>query len=215
MSRVPRRIKSKAKSITPLDLGFLEYEIELNYGDGFDKFLIGRTFSEKINPQALWSVYGKEFLTQWIKDHPCTRPVPWWQWDAPRWNDPFEGCFYHGTLAEPRRRLGGTGTPRHEVLGYGPHFFKGIPDSWVTEFEQEYYSGRAKDIHGNTIPTKHKKGDFTGKAIDENNPPVFESEAAYLARHHLLSDSEKKHLVMHPELLEPEIVEIFEAENDK
>jgi len=214
MPRVSRRTKNKAKLITALDLAFLEYEIELNYGDGFDKFLIGRTFAGKITLPALWDVYGNEFLSEWIKDHPCTRPLQWWRFNAPRWDDPFIDCFYHGTFAEPRQRMGGTGTPNFEVLAYAPHFHKGIPTGWVTKFDEEYYNGRAKDIHGNIIPTKYKEGNFTGKAIDPSDPPAFESEAVYLERHGLLIPGEVQFMKEHPELRKPEIVEAFETEND-
>ena len=73
-----------------------------------------------------------------------------------------------------------------------------------------YYNGRSKDIHGNPIGTNYKEGDFEGVAIDPNDPPRYESEAAYLKRLNLLTPAELKYLDKHLELMEPEIVE-FEA----
>jgi hypothetical protein len=42
--------------------------------------------------------------------------------------------------------------------------------------------------------------------IDPEDPPTFESEAAYLQRHGLLSEAETHYLEKHPELMEPETV---------
>ena len=42
---------------------------------------------------------------------------------------------------------------------------------------------------------------------DKNNPPCFESEAAFLERHGFLSSVEKEFLKKHQELLEPERIE--------
>ena len=68
--------------------------------------------------------------------------------------------------------------------------------------------GRAKDIHGNPIGTRYHEGHFKGLAPDPDDPPVFESEAAYLQRHDLLTESEKEYLKSHPELLEPEVIDL-------
>lgn len=166
------------------------------------------SLSEKRHQEVL-EYYRSEILPQWIKDHPCSRPWAWWRFDAPRWEDPYSDCYYHGTYAEPRQRLGGTGTPDFEVLGYVPDFRKGIPTGFVTKFEEKYYNGTAKDINGNPIGTKYKQGDFKGQAIDPDDPPIFESEAVYLERHGLLTPLEIKHLQRHPEIREPEKFEVF------
>jgi hypothetical protein len=50
------------------------------------------------------------------------------------------------------------------------------------------------DTHGRPIGTDYHEGDFLGVAIDPADPPVYESEAAYLARHALLSDAERAQL---------------------
>lgn len=82
-------------------------------------------------PKELWEEYRDDFLPEFIAKHPGKRPLPWWQWDAPRWADPYEGCYFHGTLPEPRRRIGGTGlTTWEKYPAVVPSFQKGIPASW-------------------------------------------------------------------------------------
>lgn len=44
--------------------------------------------------------------------------------------------------------------------------------------------------------------------LDETDPPVFESQAAYLLRYGLLTESEKTFLKKHPEILEPEKIRV-------
>ena len=45
------------------------------------------------------------------------------------------------------------------------------------------------------------------KDVDPDNPPTYESQAAYLQRHRLLTEIEKRWLAEHFEALEPEAVE--------
>jgi hypothetical protein len=45
------------------------------------------------------------------------------------------------------------------------------------------------------------------KDVDPDNPPIYESQAAYLRRLDLLTPAEKKWLAGHPEALEPEAIE--------
>lgn len=165
------------------------------------------------NVRAIWEEHRDEILSDWTRKNPCARPWAWWTCDAPRWTRKF-GAWFDGTLPEPRRRLGGVGDPAFEHLAYVPEFESGLPVSWVTKFDEEYYNGRRRDVNGNIIPTKYKDGDFSGKAINPENPPCFESIAAYLLRHNLLTPFELKHLEKHPELLEPEKVEFEEENND-
>ena len=95
-------------------------------------------------------------------------------------------------MPEPRQRIGGIGTPSYEVLNVKPSFFKGVSNSFIDENDMKYYADSFKGK--NVFP------------IDANDPPEFESEAAYLQRHDLLTPQEKKYLASHPELLEPEKV---------
>jgi hypothetical protein len=72
---------------------------------------------------------------------------------------------------EPRRRLGGVGEP-----GW-PDLHCGVPNHWAW-------------------PTSIAGGEFTGgpARCDPADPPVFESQAAYLQRHGLLHDGEAERL---------------------
>lgn len=151
---------------------------------------------------SLWSELRESVLDRWIRTCPGTRPFAWWQFDAPPalvtgHAGPFPG-------REPRRRLGGTGTPNFEVLNSAPWFWFGLPVMFVQPWMVEYYNGRARDVNGKPIETKYRDGDFTGRAIDPRNPPRFESQADYLERHGLLTRGERARLT--PADFEPEVV---------
>ncbi len=70
----------------------------------------------------------------------------------------------------PRARVGGIGTPLRYT---GMHC--GIPTGWSTT-------------------NNRKSCMFSGAAVDPANPPVFESQAAYLRRLNLLSQAEARRL---------------------
>ncbi len=142
-----------------------------------------------------WGEVGGEILDAWIADSPGTRPSFWWRFDAPRQSTGnFPGCCYDGRLPEPRRRVGGTGTPNFEVLSYGPSYSYGIPDGWVSKWDADYYNGRSRDNDGRRIGTDYAEGNFAGVPIDPSDPPAFESQASYLDRHGLFLPGEKKRL---------------------
>jgi hypothetical protein len=157
-----------------------------------------------------WGKVKAELMAAWVKRTPCTRPWCWWACDSPR-HDTGIGAWFE-PLPAPRRRLGGIGTPDYEVLAFVPRFSFGIPAGWVEKWAVDYYNGRAKDIHGKPIGTEFKEGDFAGVAIDPSDPPRYESVAAYLDRHQLLTPAEVKYLAAHPELLAPETVVFDEDE---
>jgi hypothetical protein len=69
--------------------------------------------------RRLWRAHRAEMLPLWTQDHPGTRPWAWWRIDAP----------------EPRRRLGGGGTPCHEVLADEPEYDFGVPARWVSAWQ--------------------------------------------------------------------------------
>ena len=159
-----------------------------------------------------WALHRDEILPDFIRKNPATRPWLWWKFDAPQ--EPVK-CWANMDIKEAqRKRLGGKGTPSFEVLACGLHFSKGIPLSYVDQFDVAYYNGRAKDIHGKLIDTDYKEGDFEAVAYDKDDPPTFESEAVYLQRKELLNPIEKAYLAKHPELLEPEKVGYEEDEID-
>jgi hypothetical protein len=162
-----------------------------------ETFLLAASSREK--QFAVWRATKSLILTDWIKTKPCTRPWAFWDLD----------------VTEIRRRVGGIGDLFNDWEDYGPYeCYYGIPSAWVTAWDVESYNGKALDIHGKIIPSPWKDGDFTRVAVDPKNPPTFESEAAYLDRHDLLTPAEKRHLEKHPELMEPERVEFEEDEED-
>ena len=211
-----RRMRSiKNPAIDPAEIYFLQYGTSEG-GPPYEhlKVKLFQRGGDGVKWKPAWEKVREEVMAAWIKKHPGTRCWAWWEIDAPRWERKFNSWF-DGTKPEPRQRIGGTGTEDYEALAYAPYFDKGIPTGWVSKFDEEYYNGRRKNIHGDPIATEHKEGDFKGKAIDPNDPPQFESEAAYLQRHNLLTDAEKKFIEKHPELLEPEEVSFDEDEDEE
>jgi hypothetical protein len=91
------------------------------------------------------------------------------------------------------------------VLNVIPEFACGIPTSWVSAFDEQYYNGRARDIHGTPIGTEYHEGMFEGLAPRAEDPPRFESQASYLDRHGLLTPGERRVLTaidFAPEILD-------------
>jgi hypothetical protein len=117
--------------------------------------------------QEVWAEHAEAVVQHHIRRAPGTRPLRWWQYDAP----------------EPRRRLGGIGTPLHECSGFIAPFEYGIPADWRTH------------------------GDFfsEGTPISATDPPRYESEAKYLLRLGLLLAGERARLC--PRDFWPELVE--------
>jgi hypothetical protein len=151
-----------------------------------------------------WERHGEFIIAAWARKHPGTRPSYWWEFSSPRQPvGTFPGRYYDGKLPEPRRRLGGVGTPKHEALAYVPHYSYGIPTSWINRWEVKLYGGR---VQGNDGKPLFKKSDFKGVAPDPDDPPVFESEAAYLKRHGLLLPGEGSRLTTND--FEPEVLEV-------
>src|SRR5437763_108874 len=70
---------------------------------------------------------------------------------------------------EPRRRLGGTGAPWGEQ-----QMARGVPSVWVTASNRGQW------------------GNPPGPAIEPDDPPLFESESAYLDRLGLLQPGERE-----------------------
>jgi hypothetical protein len=118
--------------------------------------------------RALWDEHGPAIMEEWIRAHPGTRPSWWWIFDSPRMSTAdldlhgWADCYFARYLPDGRKRLGGSGTPAHELENLVPHFPLGIPD------------------------------DF--RDVDPNDPPVYESQAAYLLRHGLFEPGEERRL---------------------
>src|SRR5258708_5304722 len=75
-----------------------------------------------------WDELGEGITKRSAERRPGTRPSAWWQWSAP----------------EPRRRLGGTGQPAHEVLAYALRLEFGVRADWVMPWAGEVSGGRFK-----------------------------------------------------------------------
>jgi hypothetical protein len=71
-------------------------------------------------------------------------------------------------------------------------FSYGLPSIWVTRWQAKYYSGLAVDVRGNAIGGALAV--FDGVAIDPDDPPTFESQAAYLKRRGLFLTGEERRL---------------------
>jgi hypothetical protein len=141
----------------------------------------------------IWKQNSERIVAEHVAEFPGTRPYRWWQFEAPRSpKGTYLNRFYDGELPEPRKRLGGIGTPHHEVLGYKPSFAFGIPIGWVDQWQVDYYTGVAVDIHGKRISEHHVGSGFAGVAVDLYDPPTFESEATYLDRHKLFLPGERR-----------------------
>ena len=95
--------------------------------------------------------------------------------------------WWEYSAVEPRLRVGGIGTPLCHCSAYGLVLHYGIPADWRR--------------HGDFLGTR--KIDIS-PPIDPSNPPLYESEAAYLLRLNLLISGELARLL--PEDFEPEEV---------
>jgi hypothetical protein len=106
--------------------------------------------------KLFWEQHCDAIVLHHIKRHPGTRPLLWWRFSAP----------------EPRRRVGGEGSPLHECSAGAANLIFGVPMSW------------------------RRPRDFltVGTPISDTNPPMYESEATYLARHKLFLPHERKRL---------------------
>lgn len=166
---VRRRADKRREAITDEHEAWLHSD---DKGSGFIQYLPHDDLS------SLWADHSARIVAEHVSDHPGTRPARWWQYED----------------VEPRRRLGGTGTPASDVLAYMPTFSFGLPTIWISRWQVKYYSGIAVDIHGCPIGGLTPTKGFKGVAIDPNNPPTFESQAAYLKRHSLFLPGEERRL---------------------
>lgn len=202
MSR-PRTGRSAAPDVSEIAWGLLtDQPVE----DTFECFVLeyGTVVGEGL--AAKWSQHGDAILGAWAVEAPGTRPSCWWRWSAPRCVAGMLGgrAAQHAEGPAPRLRLGGRGTPDFEALNIVPDLHLGLPVRWVSAWQSDHYNGRARDVHGDIIPTKYHEGHFPGVPIDPRDPPRFESQASYLDRHDLLFPGEAERLTaedFHPEVI--------------
>jgi hypothetical protein len=114
-------------------------------------------------PEQFWRQNERAVIEHFAVRSPGRRPWAWWKFSAP----------------EPRRRLGGRGTPLCEFTAYAPELHFGIPAFWR----------RANDFCDLL-----KLDERRWPAIDPDDPPIYESEATYLKRLRLLLPGEARRL---------------------
>ncbi|MDP2955896.1 MAG: hypothetical protein Q8N53_05710 [Longimicrobiales bacterium] len=132
-------------------------------GDLINKFSF---FVSDAEMREAWEFARDALLREWIRTRPGTRPPGWWRFDWPK---------------KPRRRLGGVGTSAGDPA-YVEDYEKGIPSQWVDPWDVLYFTGRQVDVEGLPIGLEFLGSDFDGVAPDPNDPPLYESEAAFLKR---------------------------------
>lgn len=183
---VRRRIDKKRDEVTD------EHEEWLNGNDKGSGFFQYAPEDEHV---ALWNAHSDRIVSEHVALYPGTRPARWWQYGAPRLPPgTFPGLYYDGELSEPRQRLGGIGTPASDALACAPVYSYGLPSIWIDDWQVKYYSGIAVDIHGNPIGDRYPNYNFKGVALDPNDPPMFELQAAYLKRLGLFLSGEERRL---------------------
>lgn len=136
-------------------------------------------------------------MQRWVREHPGTRPSLWWRFEAPRQTeDVHPGWDFDPAKPEPRRRVGGTGTPVCECTCTVPHYRYGIPTEWVLPGEPD---PPGFEPRGPALWLRE-----CAVAFDPDDPPRFEAEAAYLERYGLFLPGERRRLT--PVDFEPEVV---------
>ena len=187
MSLVRRPRQAQGEPLTPGEWAFFNDATKPDSTDDGEWWSLrhhGDLFREgRPGIAELWRQYRADVLRGWLLRHPGTRPILWWKFDAP----------------EPQRhRIGGVGTPLDQCFpGHGQTLHCGLPVAWLSLDLAEYY--------------RSKWPPFLWAPIDEIDPPVFESQAAYLDRHALLtvverrtlkpSDFDPERLTRRPEIL--------------
>ncbi len=138
--------------------------------------------------RRLWGMYATEITEEHAQENPGTRPFRWWQFDAP----------------EPRQRIRGIGTPRHECLADVEELMFGVPVGWITDDDIEAYVRINSPL---AVPP-----------VDPDDPPLYEAQAAYLERLGLLLPGERKRLKpkdFKPQsVIDMDIVEIIEEDDE-
>lgn len=160
-----RRHRNRKEQLDPRVWAWLAHGID-------DDSLV--VFIAQDRVRELWAEHGTKATAEFVKANPGRRPPAWWQCSAP----------------EPRRRLGGRGTPCHTALNYTAHLEFGVPVSWLQPGDWLHYNGQVRDHDGALIDTGYVLGDLPCQPIDRNDLPLYESQPAYLRRLGLLLPGE-------------------------
>lgn len=171
--------KNGSSDLTEAEWAWLNDCLTNDIGSDWERYDLDADQSiggRKSNKQ-LWNDYRSHVLTRWVVEMPGTRPSLWWRYDAPRRpTGEFADCFWDGVLPVARERVGGVGTPLHEVLAYVPHFYLGVPVLWAYPDDPTYSSFDSVT------------------AINLSDPPIFESQASWLRRLGLFERGEEARL---------------------
>jgi len=127
--------------------------------------------------QPLWREHRAAILARWIQTKSGTRPKYWWWFDAPRLA-PAKLGRWAATVDAPRLI-----EPRRLLRGSG------------------------KPLHEALLVTPAHNYGIPVWFGDPDNPPVFESQHAYLKRHGLQHPAERRPIAEpfpHPLRIEPE-----------
>lgn len=142
----------------------LLFDLELPYPGA--KYAFVMDAEPGVHPEkALWEEHRDAALADWVKERPGTRPSLWWRYDAPRWNAPKEYRDWCYVPMLPE--------PRLRLGGVGVTMREKFP-----AYSPHWPLG---------VPDQWSE-------IDAEDPPSFESQAAYLRRHKLFLDGEEARL---------------------
>jgi len=189
----PRRAHERFKTIPESTIFRLSDGL---YGPCEDAMPLFDGFDSEHLDRIIWLEIGEVVVADFAAEFPGKRPSAWWSFDAP----------------EPRHRIGGRGDRSDGHLNITQHFEFGLPQSWIKPWHVEYFNGRSRDVDGERIGREFHEGDFTGVAVDPNDLPTFESQAAFLKRLDLLMPDEEARLTARD--FEPEAITIEGIERD-
>jgi hypothetical protein len=112
--------------------------------------------------QRLWAEYGGQITQNWAKKYPGTRPSFWWKHSAPRLPVEEHGDYVDCYFANRLIK------PRLKISGSGTPSIACFNNNMYLDYGIPEYVDD----------------------VDENDPPVWESQLDYLKRHGLLLPGE-------------------------
>jgi len=115
-------------------------------------------FRSKEHWRALWAEHGERITEEWAARHPGTRPKHWWKFSAPRLPEAEHGDYVETWFAPDLIQ------PRLQLGG------SGVPAYTFMAVVPHWEEG---------VPTWMEE-------VDHDNPPIWETQLAYLKRHGLL-----------------------------